>query len=527
MRLDTTLPYPDFKIVSKPVHDGARYFGPYMGRGAARRAIDTIGEALHLKSCARSFPRDIGKDRPCLNLHLGRCCAPCTGKVSPEEYHALIEQAISLFEGDAKKLERELTEKMNEAAEELQFERAAVLRDRLRAIQKLGTKQHVVAGAFAELDVIAFVQGQTRACVCVLHYSGGTLQDKEYTFFHVTESDPAEVLSSFIKQYYAQRNAVAKTVLLSHEIEEQDAVGEYLSSIAERKVELAVPQRGERRVLTRLAEKNAFEEIERREKQSERRHKSLELLQNVTGMAALPLRLEAYDISNFAGQDTVGSMIVFVEGQPKKSDYRKFKIACAANGQDDYASMREMLTRRVQRYVDGDEKFAPLPNAFMIDGGLGHVHVCKEVLDSFGLSVPCFGMVKDDHHRTRAIVDDEGGEIAINRHRNIFTFVTNIQDETHRFANAYRKQQMKQKSYSSTLTEVPGVGPKTAKALLAQFKSVGAVKDATPDQLENTPGVGKQTAQIIYAYFHDKTLSVIAARCQLSRKGELFCIQMQ
>ena len=218
VRLDTTLPYPDFKIVSKPAHDGARYFGPYMGRGAARRAIDTIGEALHLKSCARSFPRDIGKDRPCLNLHLGRCCAPCTGKVSPEEYHALIEQAISLFEGDAKKLERELTEKMNEAAEELQFERAAVLRDRLRAIQKLGTKQHVVAGAFAELDVIAFVQGQTRACVCVLHYSVGTLQDKEYTFFHVTESDPAEVLSSFIKQYYAQRNAVAKTVLLSHEI---------------------------------------------------------------------------------------------------------------------------------------------------------------------------------------------------------------------------------------------------------------------------------------------------------------------
>ena len=255
VRLDTTLPYPDFKIVSKPAHDGARYFGPYMGRGAARRAIDTIGEALHLKSCARSFPRDIGKDRPCLNLHLGRCCAPCTGKVSPEEYHALIEQAISLFEGDAKKLERELTEKMNEAAEELQFERAAVLRDRLRAIQKLGTKQHVVAGAFAELDVIAFVQGQTRACVCVLHYSVGTLQDKEYTFFHVTESDPAEVLSSFIKQYYAQRNAVAKTVLLSHEIEEQDAVGEYLSSIAERKVELAVPQRGERRVLTRRAEK--------------------------------------------------------------------------------------------------------------------------------------------------------------------------------------------------------------------------------------------------------------------------------
>lgn len=248
-------------------------------------------------------------------------------------------------------------------------------------------------------------QGQTRACVCVLHYSVGTLQDKEYTFFHVTESDPPRCFPRSSSSITRSAMRWRKQFCSRHEIEEQDAVGEYLSSIAERKVELAVPQRGERRVLTRLAEKNAFEEIERREKQSERRHKSLELLQNVTGMAALPLRLEAYDISNFAGQDTVGSMIVFVEGQPKKSDYRKFKIACAANGQDDYASMREMLTRRVQRYVDGDEKFgAAAERVHDRRGGLGHVHVCKEVLDSFGLSVPCFGMVKDDRHRTRALV---------------------------------------------------------------------------------------------------------------------------
>ena len=320
IRLDTTQDYPRFTVVSRPAEDGARYFGPYMGRKAAFSAIDTISEALHLATCSRVFPRDIGKDRPCLNQHLGRCCAPCTGKVSAEEYRTLILQAASIFEGGAKQLERELTEKMNEAAEELQFERAADLRDRLRAIQKLGTRQHVVAGAFAELDAIAFVQGQTRACVCVLHYGGGSLQSKEYTLFHLTGGDPAEVLSAFVKQYYAQRGAAPKTVLLSHEIEDADAAGEYLSSLAGRKAELAVPQRGERRVLTRLAEKNAYEEIERREKQSERRHKSLELLQSVTGMAALPLRLEAYDISNFAGQDTVGSMIVFVEGQPKKSD---------------------------------------------------------------------------------------------------------------------------------------------------------------------------------------------------------------
>lgn len=502
VRLNVNADYPAFSVVSKPGHDGARYFGPYPGRVAARRAIDTISETLHLKTCSRVFPRDIGKDRPCLNLHLGRCCAPCTGKVSPEEYRGLIAQGVSLFEGNAKALERELTEKMQAASEELQFERAAMLRDRLRAVQKLGSRQHVVAGAFAELDVIAFVQGQTRACVCVLHYGGGALQDKEYTLFHLTESDPGEVLSAFIKQYYAQRGAVPKVVLLSHEIEEQEAVSDYLSSISERKVELATPQRGERRVLTRLAEKNASEEIERREQQSERRHKSLELLQNVTGMIALPLRLEAYDISNFAGQDTVGSMVVFVEGQPKKSDYRKFKIACAANGQDDYASMREMLTRRVQRYADGDEKFTPLPNAFLIDGGLGHVRICKEVLDAFGLDTPCFGMVKDDKHRTRALIAPDGREFGISATPALFALIGRMQEEVHRFAIEYNRKLGGKKVRGSTLDKIPGVGDKRRGELLKYFKSVDVVKNATEQELARI--VPRNTAKAVFDYFHEE-----------------------
>ena len=500
IRLNTDAPYPAFTVVSKPAHDGARYFGPYPGRVAARRAIDTISEALLLKTCSRVFPRDIGKDRPCLNLHLGRCCAPCTGKVSSAEYHALINEAIALFEGDAKKLERDLTAKMEEAAEELQFERASVLRDRLRAVQRLGTKQHVVAGGFAELDVVSFVQGQTKAAVCVLHYGGGALQDKEYTLFPQTGADAAEVLSSFVKQYYAQRGAVPKTVLLSHELEDQDAIAEYLSSIAERKVELAVPQRGDRRVLTRMAEKNALEEIERREKQSERRHKSLELLQKVTGMIALPLRLEAYDISNFAGQDTVGSMIVFQEGQPKKRDYRKFKIACAANGQDDYASMREMLTRRVQRYMDGDEKFCPLPNAFMIDGGLGHVRVCKEVLDSFGLSTPCFGMVKDDRHRTRALVAPDGREFGISATPALFALIGRMQEEVHRFAIEYNRKLGGKKVRGSTLDKIAGVGEKRRAELLRHFGSIENIRQASEQELARI--VPRNTAQAVYDYFH-------------------------
>ena len=249
-----------------------------------------------------------------------------------------------------------------------------------------------------------------------------------------------------------------------------------------------------------MAEKNAREEIERREKQSERRHKSLELLQNVTGMMALPLRLEAYDISNFAGQDTVGSMVVFVEGQPKKSAYRKFKIACAANGQDDYASMREMLTRRVQRYVDGDEKFVPLPNAFLIDGGLGHVRVCKEVLDSFGLQTPCFGMVKDDKHRTRALVAPDGREFGISATPALFALIGRIQEEVHRFAIEYNRKLGGKKVRGSTLDKIPGVGDKRRAELLRHFGSIENIRKASEQELARI--LPRNAAQAVFDYFH-------------------------
>lgn len=501
IRTDPRVLYPDFQIVSKPVKDGAQYFGPYPGRGSARRAIDAICEALRLKTCSRSFPASIGKGRPCLNQHLGRCCAPCTGNVSPEAYRSLIQQAVSLLQGDAKKLERELTGKMEEASEALQFERAAVLRDQIRAIQKLGTRQHVVAGSYADLDACAFVQGQTRACVCVLHYAGGTLQDKEYALFRLTESDPAEVLSSFVKQYYTQRGAVPKIILLSHELEEQDAVSEYLSSVAGRKTELAVPQRGERRVFIRLAEKNASEEIARREQQAERRHKSLELLQNVTGMAALPVRLEAYDISHLAGQDTVGSMILFVGGQPQKSGYRKFRVACVANGQDDYAAMREVLTRRIQRYLDGDEKFTPLPGAFLIDGGLGHARVCWDVLDGFGLETPCFGMVKDDHHRTRALVAPDGREFGIAATPALFALIGRIQEEVHRFAITYHRKLSGKRVRGSTLDKIPGIGTKRRMELLRHFGSIEKIKNASEAELARI--LPRHAAQSVYTFFHE------------------------
>ncbi len=501
IRVTTSQPYPEFTIVAKPVADADRYFGPYSSRRAARQAIDTISEALKLKTCRRRFPRDIGRERPCLYLHMGRCVAPCTGKVSPEEYADLVAQATALLEGNFKGLAREVEAAMLEASEALQFERAAMLRDRLRAVQTLGERQKVVAGSFADLDVLAFVQGQTRGCVVALHYLGGSLQDKDYTVIDgVTQADAGEVLGDFLKQYYALRQAVPRTVLLSADIEDSDAVAEFLASIAARKVELAVPQRGKRHDLVRLAEKNAAEEIARIETGQERRLKSLELLQGMIGLDTPPVLLEAYDISNFAGEGTVGSMIVFENAQPKKSRYRKFKIEVAAQGQDDYASMREMLTRRVQRYVDGDEKFAPLPDAFLIDGGLGHVRIAKEVLNSFGLTTPCFGMVKDDHHRTRGLVAPDGREFGISTVPAVFALIGRMQEEVHRFAITYNRKLTGKTVRGSTLDKIEGVGDKRRAELLKHFKSIENIRQASPEQLRLV--VPAQVADAVYAFFH-------------------------
>lgn len=498
----TTKPFPSFSIVAHPRQDAERYFGPYTSRGAAYKAIDTITETLRLKTCRRVFPRDIGKERPCLNYQLGRCIAPCTGKVSQSEYAELIQQAISLLEGNFKTLAKQIETAMLEASENLQFERAAVLRDRLRTVQSLGARQKVVAGGFSDLDIVSFAQGQTRGCVVVLHYLGGNLQDKEYTMIDgVTQADAGEVLGDFLKQYYALRQNAPKTVLLSAEIEDREAVAEFLSALRERKVEIAVPKKGKRYALVRLAYKNAAEEIARIETGQERRLKSLELLQNMTGLQHPIGRMEAYDISNFGGQGTVGSMIVFENAQPKKSEYRRFQIACAANGQDDYASMQEMLTRRVQRFVDGDAKFMPLPDLFLIDGGLGHVRVAQTVMDTFGIQTPCFGMVKDDHHRTRGLVAPDGREFGIATVPAVFALIGRMQEEVHRFAIAYNRQLTGKHVRGSALDKISGVGAKRRNALLKQFKSIENIKNAVVDELALV--VPRPVAQAIYQHFHD------------------------
>lgn len=503
IKVTTSKPYPSFSIVPKPGHDADRYFGPYTSRRAAYHAIDTINETLKLKTCRRVFPRDIGKDRPCLNLHLGRCIAPCTGQVSAEEYAARVQEGISLLEGNDKALLADLTARMEQAAEDLRFEQAATLRDRIRAVRALGEKQKVVAGAFAELDAVAYVQGQTRGCVVVLHYLAGDLHDKEFTLLDgVTAADAGEALGAFLKQYYALRGAVPRTVLLSSPIDESEAVGEFLSSIAERKVELAVPQRGRRHDIIRLAEKNAREEILRVETSQERRVKSLELLGQMTSMDELPHILEAYDISNFAGQDTVGSMVVFEDAKPARSRYRKFRIETAAQGQDDYASMTEMLTRRLQRWKDGDEKFSPLPSAFLIDGGLGHVRTAQRVLDQFGVTTPCFGMVKDDHHRTRGLVAPDGREFGISTVPAVFALIGRIQEEVHRFAITYNRALGAKKVRGSSLDQIEGVGEKRRNDLLKHFGTIENIRAASVDELARV--VPRTVAENVHDYYEKR-----------------------
>lgn len=503
IKVTTSKPYPSFSIVAKPGHDADRYFGPYTSRRAAYHAIDTINETLKLKTCRRVFPRDIGKDRPCLNLHLGRCIAPCTGQVSAEEYAARAQEGISLLEGNDKALLADLTARMEQAAEDLRFEQAATLRDRIRAVRALGEKQKVVAGAFAELDAVAYVQGQTRGCVVVLHYLAGDLHDKEFTLLDgVTAADAGEALGAFLKQYYALRGAVPRTVLLSSPIDESEAVGEFLSSIAERKVELAVPQRGRRHDIIRLAEKNAREEILRVETSQERRVKSLELLGHMTGMDEMPHILEAYDISNFAGQDTVGSMVVFEDAKPARSRYRKFRIETAAQGQDDYASMTEMLTRRLQRWKDGDEKFTPLPSAFLIDGGLGHVRTAQRVLDQFGVTTPCFGMVKDDHHRTRGLVAPDGREFGISTVPAVFALIGRIQEEVHRFAITYNRALGAKKVRGSSLDQIEGVGEKRRNDLLKHFGTIENIRAASVDELSRV--VPRTVAENVHDYYEKR-----------------------
>ncbi len=492
--------YPRFSMVSRPAKDGARYFGPYGGRSATAESIKAICNALRLPTCRRQFPRDIGKERPCLNHHLGICDGWCRGRLTQADYQARIYQAVRLLEGKFSQVEQELRESMNRAAEELRFEEAAELRDRLQAIELLGTRQQAVATSRADTDVVGFYRGPAKSCFVVQHYLGGALAGRDTEVLPTPmEEETAEIVSALAKQYYLGRSTLPREILLPRAFDDLEELGELLTQNAGRKVTLTVPKRGDRLNLVQLAERTALDEAERATTAQERQSRLMELLGRTLGLERAPERIEAYDISNTGASNIVASMTVFVEGKPLRRDYRRFKLR-DMDHPDDYASMEQVLTRRFRRYLDGDEKFSVLPDLILMDGGQGQVNVAVAVLTQLGLQVPVFGMVKDGRHRTRALVAPDGREIGLGQQQALFALVGRIQEETHRFAITFHRESHARQTVASALEEVPGVGPARRRALLDHFKTMKALRAATEEELAAVVPAG--VARDVWRHLH-------------------------
>ena len=498
IRVDLKSEYPTMSIASRAGKDGARYFGPFGGRSQTREIISTISKALLLPDCSRKFPRDIGKERPCLNYHMGSCAGWCLRDSDPEDYRARMRQAVLILDGKSNELMEDLRTAMEQAAEELRFERAAEIRDRLRAIEGLANKQRVISTAFADTDAVGFQRG-ARSCFTVLHFVNGDLVGKDVEMMEEPLEEDSEAVSDLVRQYYtAHRGGWPKSILLPCEIEDREELETLLSEAAGRRIYIESPKRGERMRLIESAALNAREEIQRRTTLAQRRSKTLEWLQKALELDRFPSRIEAFDISNLGDTGIVAAMTVHVDGKPLKRDYRKFRIRDLA-GVDDYASMYQAVYRRFRHYVDGDEKFAPLPDLLLIDGGDTHAATALRACQDLGVSVPIFGMVKDDRHRTRALITPDGREIGISGNQAVFALIGNIQEETHRSAITYQRS-LRNESYSSSLDKIEGVGPKRRSDLIKAFKSVKAIRNASLEQLKLV--VPKNTAQAVYDYFH-------------------------
>lgn len=499
IRLDGKAEYPGFTLTNKYSKDGARYFGPFGGRSVSRDIIDTVCKALLLPSCSRKFPRDIGKARPCLNYHMGSCAGWCMEGHTPEEYRAAIEHAALILSGKTKELTEELNEKMLAASEEWKFELAASYRDRIRAIEGLGSRQRVISAVYADTDAVGFYRG-AKSCFSVLHFVGGDLAAKDFELMDEPLEEDGEAVSGLIRQYYAQRGAWPKFILLPVEAEDAAALSELFTEQAGHKVSVETPKRGDRLRLVESAVTNAREESERAATSAQKTLKTLEWLQRTLELPAPPERIEAFDVSNLGSEGIVAAMTVFVHGRPLKRDYRKFRMK-EPDGPDDYASMREAVGRRFQRLLDGDAKFSEAPDLLLIDGGSVHAAAARDTLRGLGLELPVYGMVKDDKHRTRALTTPEGSEIGISGSPAVFAFIGTIQEETHRFAIEYQRSLRTAKLHSA-LDDIKGVGEKRKAELMRHFGTIKAIKAASLEELEQA--VPKNTAKAVYGHYHGK-----------------------
>lgn len=496
--------YRKISAVFNKKDDGSEYIGPYLSSYSVRQSVDAANKIFKLPQCNKVFPRDFGKSRPCLNYYISQCCGLCTGKIKKSDYDEAVDGAIAFLKGDSRDIIADLRVKMEKAAEELDFEQAAKLRDRINSIERIKEKQKVVYKSVEEQDVFATADIDGSVCLTVLRFSNGRLFDSEHFFFD-DPGDKEGMRSDFITSYYSMRDNIPKRVTVDGEVADRELLEQWLSEKKGKKVTVFVPARGEQLEIVNMCRKNAEEKLAIKKGRTGREIAVLDELKDLLGLKKTPEYIESYDISHTAGQDSVAGMIVFKGGKPYRKAYKRFSIK-SFDGNDDYRAMNEVLTRRFSEYEkskDSTEGFGKLPDLILLDGGVGQVHAVEPVLREFGLKIPLFGMVKDNRHRTRAISGD-GGEIAINSKRQVFTLVSEIQNEVHRFSVAYHHQKHAKRGLSLSLTEIEGVGEKRASALLKYFKTMTAIKNAEVDELSKAPGITSAVAQNIYDYYRTK-----------------------
>lgn len=503
-------PFPRVMLARKMVKDKSKYFGPYTSAGAVKDAIELIRKLYQIRSCNRKLPRDIGKERPCLNYHIHQCKAPCQGYISQEEYRESVNEVIHFLNGNYDVILKELEEKMEEASEALEFERAIEYRELLTSVQKIAQKQKITDTAGEDRDILAVAVEEEDAVVQVFFIRGGRLIGRDHFYLKIAKGETqSEILSSFIKQFYAGTPYIPPRLMLPEEIEDRTVIEEWLTKRRGHRVRLIVPKKGTKEKLVELAKKNAQlvlstdkERLKREEGRTIGAVKELEKLLGLTGI----VRMEAYDISNTNGFESVGSMVVYEKGRPKRNDYRKFKIK-GVQGADDYASMEEVLTRRFEHGLREKEEgkemggFTLFPDLILMDGGKGQVNVALRVLDKLRLNIPVCGMVKDDSHRTRGLYY-QNEEIRIDKDSESFKLITRIQDEAHRFAITFHRQLRSQGQVHSILDDIPGVGPARRKDLMRHFENIEAIKNATVEQLKELPSMNEKSARDVYNFFH-------------------------
>ncbi len=498
--------FPRVQFAHTMKKDKSRYFGPYTSAGAVKDTIDLIHKLYRVRTCNRILPRDTGKDRPCLNYHIKQCDAPCQGYISKEAYGENIRQVLEFLNGHYDILLKKLEKQMMEAAEQMEYEKAAEYRDLLSSVKKIAQKQKITSNSLKDRDIIAMAMNDSDAVVQVFFVREGKLIGREHFGIRIgAEKDSGQILSSFVKQFYAGTPFLPKELWLQQEMEDMEVIEQWLSSRKGQKVRLVVPKKGEKERLVELAAKNASmvlrQDLERNQREELRTTGAMNEVASLLGLETVR-RVEAYDISNISGCESVGSMVVYEDGRPKRSDYRKFRIRTVI-GPNDYASMREVLTRRFTHGLEeqGFGSFARFPDLLMMDGGRGQVNIAEEVLAALGLHIPVCGMVKDDNHRTRGLYY-QNVEIPIDRHSEGFKLITRIQDEAHRFAIEYHRSLRSKSQVRSILNDISGIGDTRRKALMKHFKSIEAVQAADVEELSEVPGMNRAAAENVFRFFH-------------------------